>query len=101
MVTYQEKVLYHQIHPIKLATDWIIGGLIAYILLWRHLFWLGIIVAIIPSVVVTIIILKFVDLQKYKKSALGHYIKPNIPSSMQEIRLLGALLAGIGAWYHL
>jgi len=34
-MTLQEKVLYHQIHPLKLITDW--GtGLAALYLFWQH-----------------------------------------------------------------
>jgi len=34
-ITIREKVLYHQIHPLKLFTDWS-TGLVAVWLCWRH-----------------------------------------------------------------
>ena len=35
LMTPQEKYLYHQIHPVKLLTDWV-TGLLALYFFWRH-----------------------------------------------------------------
>ena len=72
-MSLQEKSLYHQIHPLKLLTDW--GtGIFALYLLWRHNVVAGLIVAFVPSILVTLAILQWADLKTYKQSSLGKYI---------------------------
>lgn len=99
-MTFKEKALYHQIHPIKLSTDWLIGGLLAYYLLWSHYLLAGLLVSIIPSIIASYIIIRYVGLEKYKRSAFGIYVKRYMTGLMQTIRLSGAAIAGLGSWYH-
>jgi hypothetical protein len=99
-VTRQEKVLYHQIHPLKLLTDWVIGGVPAYILVWHHHLVLGVAVAFVPSIVVTLLLVRYADLERYKQSAFGRYVASFMPQSTQGIRFVGAFVAGLGAWWH-
>ncbi len=96
----QEKSLYHQIHPAKLFVDWS-TGLIALYFFWQQDFIAAVIIAIVPSVVTSLIIVRFTDLEPYKQSAFGQYVKQYMTQAMQAIRLLGYLVMAIGAWYHL
>ncbi len=73
VMTLQEKSLYHQIHPTKLFTDWS-TGLIALYLLWQHSLVAALLIAFLPSIVVSLVIIRFVDLEKQKQSSLGRYV---------------------------
>ncbi|MDL1898873.1 hypothetical protein FBQ82_21740, partial [Anaerolineae bacterium CFX7] len=65
-MTFKEKMLYHQIHPLKLLTDISIGVFVTPYLLWQHnIFWF-LILFLLPSVIVTFLLIKFADLEKQK-----------------------------------
>lgn len=96
----QEKSLYHQIHPAKLFVDWS-TGLIALYFFWQQDLLAAVIIAVVPSVVTSLIIVQFTDLEPYKPSAFGRYVKQYMTQAMQAIRLLGYLVMAIGAWYHI
>jgi hypothetical protein len=96
----KEKVLYHQIHPVKLLTD-ISTAVFTLYLLWRHYLISAIFVAIIPSIIVTLIIIGTVELEKYKESAFGRYIKKYMTRAMELVRFAGYAVMAVGAWYHI
>jgi len=54
---FQDKEKYHEIHPVKLATD-ISAAVLSLYLFWQHALISGIIVAIPSFVIVTIVIIK-------------------------------------------
>jgi hypothetical protein len=95
-----EKVLYHQIHPLKLAAD-IISAFVSLFLLWIHDLVLGLIVGYVPSVIATVLIISFADLEKYKQSTFGKYVKTYMNRTMQAVRLAGDTLSKIAAWYNI
>jgi len=99
-MTDAEKSLYHQIHPAKLATDW--GtGILALFLLWQRQ-WIGAaVVALIPPILATLLIMRYANLEKQKNSRFGHYIKDSMARWAETLRLLGYALMGTGAWVHL
>jgi hypothetical protein len=96
---FQDKQKYRQIHPVKLATD-ISTAVVAVLLFWQHALLSGIIMAIVPSVIVTIIIIKWVPLEGCRHSVLGRYIDRYMTSAMRLLRLGGLIVMVIGAWYH-
>jgi hypothetical protein len=99
-MTRREKVLYHQIHPLTLATD--IGAQIgAIVLFWAHSLVAGLLVMFVPPVTASLIILNTVDLAPCKHSALGHYLARYMTRAMEAVRLAGTLPMVLGAWYHL
>ena len=99
-MSLQEKSLYHQIHPLKLLTDW--GtGIFALYSLWRHNVVAGLIVAFVPSILVTLAILQWANLETYKQSSLGKYVSKYMTRPMEIIRFAGYAIMAIGAWYHL
>ena len=54
------------------------------------------------SIVVSIVLLKNSDLEKYKESAFGNYLKRYMDSRfVDSSRLFGFLLMMIGGWYQL
>jgi hypothetical protein len=98
-MTFGERVLYHQIHPIKLFTD-ISTALIAIDLLWRHLLVPGLIVGTLPPVLVSVALLNEADLERYRQSPMGAYLRRFMPPWIQAVRLFGAALAFYAAWEH-
>ena len=98
-MTPKEKQLYHQIHPLKLLTD-ISAEIISLSLFRRHKLVAGLVLGIIPSVIVSAIMIKWVNLEKYKQSASGRYLKVNMTPFAVTLRVLGTVVSHIGAWYQ-
>ncbi len=98
-MTLQEKSLYHQIHPVKLLTDWS-AGLIALYPFWRHNLVAALLIAFLPSFVVSLVLIRFVNLEKKKQSAFGKYVRQYMTRSVEAVRFAGFVIMSIGAWYH-
>ncbi len=98
-MTLQEKLLYHQIHPVKLATD-AGAGIIALWLLWRHLLIPALFVSVVPSIIVSAILIRWADLERYRASRAGRYVRRYMTRRMEALRLLGFGGMGVGAWFH-
>jgi hypothetical protein len=73
-MTPQEKSLYHQIHPLKLLTDSSAEVLSLY-LFWKRKLLAGLIVLLVTPVILSTLIITWVDLEAYKQSAFGRYIR--------------------------
>ncbi len=97
-MTIQERSLYHQIHPLKLLTDWS-TGLMALYLLWKHRPAAGLTVALIPSVAVSLAIIRFANLEKYQRSPLGRYVSYYMSGTAEAARLAGYGVMAAGTWY--
>ena len=95
----EEKVLYHQIHPLKLFTDWS-TGIIALYPFWRHNLAFALIIALVPAPIISFILVRFADLEKYKESSFGKYIRKYMTRQAEAIRFAGYAVMAIGAWYH-
>lgn len=96
---FQEKELYHQIYPAKLAVD--IGSTpISLYLFWQHELLLAIIVTFIPSIIASAIIIKYVDLERYRNSPLGMYVKKYMTRTMEGVRFIGLFIMILGTWSH-
>src|SRR5256885_858056 len=98
-MTARERYLYHQIHPLKLATD-IAAGFGALYPLWRHEFLLALCVLMVPPVIASVLVLRFADLDKLRRSAFGRYVALYMTHGMEALRLLGMLVMMLGAWLH-
>jgi hypothetical protein len=98
-MTPQEKILYHQIHPLKLATD-ISAEIVSLYLFWKHKLLAGMLAALVPPVIVSTLLMRLADLEKYKQSAFGRYIRDSMTPSVVAIRTLGTVLTHLGAWYR-
>jgi hypothetical protein len=94
-----EKVLYNQIHPVKLFTDWF-TTFISFVLVWFQKLSAGLIVAFVPTLIVRLILIRFADLERYKASLFGRYVARYMTRAAQAVRLTGYALAAIGAWTH-
>ena len=98
-MTPQEKYLYHQIHPFKLLTDWT-TGLLALYFFWRHQLIPAAIIALVPPIVVSTLLIKFANLERQRASAFGHYVQRYMTGAMETLRLVGYVMMAVGAWYE-
>jgi len=94
-----EKRLYSQIHPAKLATDISMSILTLY-LFWVHDLVPAVILHIGPSILVSYLIIRFANLERYMRSGLGQYLAKYMTNRMQLVRLLGDLITVVGAWFQ-
>lgn len=99
-MTFEERSLYYQIHPVKLFTD-VSTALGSTYLLRKHMLCSAVLLAIIPSVVVSAIMIAAVDLEPYKNSSTGLYVKKYMDSPLVDaFRLSGFVFMAIGIWYQ-
>jgi hypothetical protein len=95
-----DKTLYHQIHPFKLTTD-VIAAFAAVYLFWLHLLIEGLVVAFVPSLVISLFMLKLMDFERQKQSKFGKYVKKYMGRGADALRSLGFLVMLAGGWLHL
>jgi len=98
-LTLRERVLYHQIHPAKVFAD-IATALVAIDLFWRHALAPGLIIALVAPVLVSVVLVREVNLERYRSSPMGAYLRHFMPAWVQAVRLFGVGVAFYAAWYH-
>jgi hypothetical protein len=98
-MTMRERVLYHQIHPLKLFADFS-SAIIAIDLFWQHALVSGLVIGFVPPVLVSFAIIQEVDLERYRRSGMGAYLRRYMTPTAQVLRLFGALIAFYAAWQH-
>jgi hypothetical protein len=96
---FREKQLYHQIHPAKLFTDWS-TGFIALYFLWQHNLVVALVIMFVPAITVSLLMVRYLDLEKYKQSPFGRYVRVYMARFIEMVRLAGYLVLALGAWYH-
>lgn len=94
-----DKIRYVEIHPIKIAVD-ILFGIVAFYLFWEHYLLTGIAAAYLPTILAAIIIMKYLDLEKYKNSKAGKYILKHKTLTADLSSIIGEIIIWIGAWHH-
>jgi hypothetical protein len=98
-LTLRERVLYHQIHPAKLFAD-VATALVAIDLFWRHALAPGLIVGILPPLLVSAVLVNEADLERYRSSPMGAYLRRFMPGWVQALRLFAIGFAFYAAWFH-
>ena len=98
-MTFREKQLYHQIHPLKLATD-ISSEIVSLYLFWKRKLLAGLLVFFLPPMIASALIMRLVDLEGYKQSAFGRYIHSYMTPPVVVARMLGTVVTHVGAWYR-
>ena len=96
-MTGQEKILYHQIHPLKLFTDWS-TGLISFYLLWRRRPRAALVTQFVPAILVSSALIRWGNLAPQQHSAAGRYVAKHMTPAMQTLRLIGNVIMSVGAW---
>jgi hypothetical protein len=70
---FREKALFHQIHPAKLATD-AVSGVASTWLMWRHQLGLALLVGLLPAMLVSAAMLRWLSFEAQRDSRLGSYL---------------------------
>ncbi len=94
-----ERILYHQVHPLKLATD-ISTAVASLVLLADHRLAVALGVMFVPSIVVSAVLVRFGDFSQTHGSRMGAYLRRYMTKAIQGVRFLGMGLAAGGAWLH-
>lgn len=92
-----ERFLYHQIHPVKLATD-VLTAAVAAGLLWQHRLILAVAAGFAPSIVVSIVLIRWANLEQYRRSAFGRYVSRFMTRRVELARFAGLIPLWGGAW---
>jgi hypothetical protein len=92
-----EKVLYHQIHPAKLAAD-IGGSIVSTYLMWRGRFAWAMLGAFVPAVLASVSVIVYADLERKKHSPFGRYVHRYMDWRVSMWRSLGQVVVWVGAW---
>jgi len=94
-----EKIAYHQLHPLKLATD-VASGLAATWLFWLHAVVPALALSLPPSIVASALVMRFADLERIKQSRAGRYVGAMMTRTVEAERLTGQAVMWVGAWQH-
>lgn len=96
----REKELYHQIHPLKLATDIGVTPIFLFFL-WHHHILRALLVGFVPPVLVSAAMMIWPpDLERLKNSSLGKYVSKHMTPGIEAVRLLTLVPMAWGAWAH-
>jgi len=98
-MTLKEKMLYHQIHPLKLLVD-ISTSLLTSFFAWHHNVTWFLILFLIPSVIITVLLITYADLDRLKNSDFGRYIRVYMTRGIEAIRFGGQIIIWVAAWFH-
>jgi hypothetical protein len=90
-MNFADKVLYHQIHPLKLGTD-ILASLVSFYFFWQHQLLVGLILRLAPPIIASLVVIYAVDLEPQRQSAFGQYVKRTMTRRMEAIRLVGDIV---------
>ena len=97
---FNEKVLYHQIHPAKLAAD-LIGSIVSTYLMWRRKFTWAMLAAFVPAFLASVLVISYADLERRKHSPFGRYMRRYMDRRVLDgWRFFGQVLMWGGAWYR-
>ena len=98
-MTAKEKILYHQVHPAKLAAD--IGAeIVSLWLLWDGWLVWGLIAHFAPAFIASGVLIRFGDFEATKNSPLGRYLDRYMTPAAQGARLAADLAMVAAAWFH-
>jgi hypothetical protein len=98
-LSQREKLLYHQIHPLKLTID-SSTSFVSTWLFWRHELLTGLLVAWVPSVLVTVVMVRRMDFTHQRESRFGHYVARHMSRLAEAVRFGGQFCTWLGAWAH-
>ena len=98
-MNFADKVLYHQIHPLKLGTD-ILASLVSFYFFWQHQLLVGLILRLAPPIIASLAVIYAFDLVPQRQSAFGQYLKRTMTHAIEAIRLIGDIVMVLGAWFH-
>jgi hypothetical protein len=81
-----------------MVTD-VVSAFGAIYLLWEHYLIVGVCIAFIPSTVLSMVLIAKADLEKYKNSTFGVYIRKHMSSkALDWLRFAGFIVMMVGGW---
>ena len=92
-----DRLLYHQIHPLKVLTD-VSTAATACFLFWEHRTVAALLVGFLPSIVVSVLLVRWADLEPYRRSAFGRYVGRFMTRRVELARFAGLIPLWGGAW---
>jgi hypothetical protein len=99
-MTLKQRILYHQVHPAKLAAD-VAAEVISLYFFWQHELALGLLIHFMPPIVAsTALVGSGKDFADIRRSRLGHYLDRYMTPAAQLARLLGDIITVLAAWWH-
>ncbi len=94
-----EKILYHQVHPAKLATDFGSAAVSLYFF-WQHALALALLIHLVPPIAASLALIRFAPLESYEQSPVGAYLRRYMTRPFEALRLAGDSVMALGAWLH-
>jgi hypothetical protein len=98
-MTLKEKALYHQIHPLKLATD-ILASVVSLYFFWQHQLVIAFALHFLPPFIASGLLVRYGALEQYRDASFGRYVARYMTRTIEGLRLFGDLVTIIGAWSH-
>jgi len=98
-MTPKEKALYHQIHPLKLATD-ILASVVSLYFFWQHQIVIALALHFVPPLIASGLMIRYGALDALRDSSFGRYVARHMTRVMEAVRLFGDIVTILGAWYH-
>jgi hypothetical protein len=98
-MTIKEKILYHQVHPAKLAAD-IAAAVVSLYFFWQHDLVIGLLTHLLPPPIASFAVIRLANLEHYKNSRLGAYLLRYMTPIAQATRLIGDIITVFAAWFH-
>jgi hypothetical protein len=98
-MTLKKKILFHQVHPAKLAVD-IGAAVLSLYFFWQHDLIVGLLTHFLPPPIASFAVIHFANLEGYKNSHLGGYLLRYMTPVAQATRLLGNIIMVFAAWFH-
>ena len=91
-----EKVLVHQVHPVKLGAD-IGASLVSLPLIWHGYGRAGMVAHFAPALLGSAAVLAFADLDRLATTRRGRYVLRHMPPAAQAVRAVGDAVMVRGA----
>lgn len=82
-----------------MLVDWS-SGITACYFFWEKEIVAGALIAFLPSLIVSLIVVRFANLEKLKNSSFGRYYQRNYSKTVDLIRFVGFITMATGSWYH-
>jgi hypothetical protein len=98
-MTLKEKMLFHQIHPAKLATDGLSAAVSLYFF-WQHELLPALATHFLPPLLASFLLVRYVTLEPYQQSPFGRYVERHMTKFIEGVRTFGDLVMVLGAWVH-
>lgn len=98
-VSRSDRVLLHQVHPVKLAAD-ISASLMSNVLLWNHVAVAGIAIRLALPLAGSAITLRYGHLERLRSTLAGRYVVEHMAPSAMAVRLAGDVLMALGCWFR-